>query len=207
VIITRQRKRRRNLKAIVIPLLIVAAIGFLIGFPPTARIIANSPLRPVWVAGAHAYAVAERPLTFAGQQATIADRNREIRDLNARLDTARQAKADADARASQLQRELAAANERPIDTPAPAARPRAAASPGVGTPAVNPADGRVAATWAAMEPEKAAALVQRMPEDAAVRVLAQMDTDSAGAILNALPPAVAARLSRAQAQVAAASGR
>jgi flagellar motility protein MotE (MotC chaperone) len=58
-----------------------------------------------------------------------------------------------------------------------------------------------------MEPEKAAALVQRMPEDAAVRVLAQMDTDSAGAILNALPPAVAARLSRAQAQVAAASGR
>jgi flagellar motility protein MotE (MotC chaperone) len=58
-----------------------------------------------------------------------------------------------------------------------------------------------------MEPEKAAAVVQRLPEDAATRVLAQMDADSAGAIMNALPPSVAARISRAVAQVRPGAGR
>jgi flagellar motility protein MotE (MotC chaperone) len=58
-----------------------------------------------------------------------------------------------------------------------------------------------------MEPEKAAAMIQRLPDDEVTRVLAQMDTDSAGEIMSALPPAVAARISRASAQVSASSGR
>jgi flagellar motility protein MotE (MotC chaperone) len=66
---------------------------------------------------------------------------------------------------------------------------------------------RLAATWAAMEPEKAAAVVQRLPDDAVTRVLAQMDAESAGAIMNALPTNVAARISRAVAQVQPAAGR
>ena len=48
-----------------------------------------------------------------------------------------------------------------------------------------------------MEPEKAAAVLQRLPDDQVSRVLAQMDPDSAGAIMDALPTGVAARLSRA----------
>jgi len=211
VIITRQRKRRRHVGRIVVPLLIVAVVGFLIGFPPTQRLIANGPLRPAWLAGASVVAVVTRPLSFAGQQAVIADRNREIRALNARLDAQRAAKDDADARATALQQQLAAAQEAPVEAPPAAplvhARPRSdgaafrtAADGGAG-------DNRLASTWAAMDPDKAAALVQRLPQDEVVRVLARMDADSAAAILSALPPGVAARISRAEAQVASASDR
>ena len=207
MIVTRQRKRRRHAGRILIPLLIVAVAGFLIGFPPTQRVIANGPLRPAWLAGARVAAVVQRPLTFAGQQATIADRNREIRTLDAQLDAQRAAKADADARAAALQRQLAAQSDAPApptSAPVTVATPR----PASGFVATSGAgDRRLAATWAAMEPEKAAALVQRLPEATVVRVLGQMDTDSAGAILSALPPNVAARLSRAEAQVASAAGR
>jgi len=56
-----------------------------------------------------------------------------------------------------------------------------------------------------MEPEKAAAMIQRLPDDEVVRVLGAMDPDSAAEILNALPPAVSARLSRDAAQVPAAT--
>jgi flagellar motility protein MotE (MotC chaperone) len=58
-----------------------------------------------------------------------------------------------------------------------------------------------------MEPEKAAAIVQRLPDGEVTRVLAQMDADSAGAIMNALPAGVAARISRAVAQVPATANR
>ncbi len=208
MIITRHRKRRRHLGRILIPLAILAVGGFLIGFPPTARIIAHSPLRPVWVGGSNLAAAVSRPLSFAGQQATLADRNREIRDLNARLDAQRAAKADADARIAQLQRQLAATNDVPAASPAPVVRPKPAPATVPGSDGgTTVADRRTAATWAAMEPEKAAALVQRLPDDQVVRVLAQMDTDGAAAILGALPPATAARLTRAEAQVATASGR
>ncbi len=207
MIVTRQRKRRSHAGRIVIPLLICAVVGLLIGFPPTQRIIANSPLRPVWLAGARVAGVIQRPLTFAGQQATIADRNREIRTLNAQLEAQRQAKADADARATALQKQLAAQDDASApDTPAPVVRAKPS-TPGGFAAAASAGDRRLAATWTAMEPEKAAALVQRLPDETVVRVLAQMDADGAGAILSALPPKVAARLSRAEAQVASASGR
>jgi flagellar motility protein MotE (MotC chaperone) len=58
-----------------------------------------------------------------------------------------------------------------------------------------------------MEPERAAAVIQRLPDDEVTRVLGAMEPDSAGEIMNALPPAVAARISRASAQVSATSGR
>ena len=58
-----------------------------------------------------------------------------------------------------------------------------------------------------MDPDKAAAVIQRLPDAQSVRVLAQMDADSAGAIMNALPAKVAARLSRSGAQVSLASDR
>jgi len=77
----------------------------------------------------------------------------------------------------------------------------------IGAAAGSAEERRLAATWAAMEPEKAAAIVQRLPDDAVSRVLAQMDADSAGAIMNALPASAAARISRAVAQVPPAAGR
>ena len=209
MIVTRQRKRRPSPARYLIPLAVIAVIGFLLGWPPSQRAIANGPLKPAWNAGTNAVAVVERPLSFAGQQQTIADRNREIRDLSARLETQRQAKADTDARAARLQQQMTALENRPAVTPAPV--PRAiptpaplgavAAAPGASATVASEDEKRLAATWAAMEPEKAAAIAQRLPDAEVSRVLSAMDADSAGAIMNALPPPAAARISRAVAQV------
>jgi flagellar motility protein MotE (MotC chaperone) len=214
VIVTRHRKQRPHPARILVPLAVLAVLVAAFTWPPSQRLIANGPLRPVWSATASTGGVIARPLTFAGQQQTITERNREIRELDAQLERQRQAKADAETRAQQLQQQLTALANQPHETPAPA--PRATHAPAVGLAAVPgaaaPAAGsaeekRLAATWAAMEPEKAAAIVQRLPDDAVSRVLAQMDADSAGAIMNALPASAAARISRAVAQVPPAAGR
>jgi len=214
VIVTRRRKQRSHYGRYAVVLLVIAAIGFVLGFPPTQRAIASGPLAPAWNAGANVAGVVGRPLTFAGQQATITERNRQIRDLNARLEKARVAKNDAEGRASRLQQQIAAAAAQPLDTPEPAPRPVAtAASAAFGTPggdaaaSTTVAEKRLAAAWAAMEPERAALVIQRLPDDQVTRVLAQMDPDSAGAIMDALPPAAAARISRAVAQVRPPAGR
>ncbi len=212
MIVTRKRKRRSHPGRWLIPILVLAVLAAVLAWPPSQRVIANGPLAPAWHAGANAGSVLVRPLSFAGQQQTIADRNRELRELNARLEAQRQAKTAADARADRLQQQVTALANQPQETPAPAPRPVATPAQGFaaapGTAAASTAEEkRLAATWAAMEPEKAAAIVERMPDDAVTRVLAQMDADSAGAIMNALPANVAARLSRAVAQVPAAPGR
>jgi hypothetical protein len=206
VIVTRRRKPQSHPGRYLIPLAVLAVLGFLLGWPPSQRVIANGPLRPIWNAGV----VVTRPLSFAGQQQTITDRNREIRDLNDRLERQRLAKADADARAQQQQQQVTALANQPHA--APVVLPRAAATPGFGSASASAGapsgdEKRLAATWSAMEPERAAAVVQRLPDDEVVRVLAAMDADSAGAIMNALPASVAARISRAVAQVQPASSR
>ena len=218
MIVTRQRKRRGHPARYLIPFAIIAAIGFLLGFPPTQRVIANGPLKPAWDGGANAVAVIARPLTFAGQQQTIADRNREIRDLDARLEAQRKAKADADARAERLQQQVTALQNQPVVTPAPVARRAPAPAPlgavavaggasGSSSATATDDEKRLAATWAAMDPDKAAAIAQRLPDAEVSRVLGAMDPDSAGSIMNALPPTVAARISRAVAQVPSAPVR
>jgi flagellar motility protein MotE (MotC chaperone) len=212
VIVTRHRKHRPHAARILVPLGALAVLAAAFAWPPSQRVIANGPLRPLWSFGANTGGVIARPLTFAGQQQTITERNRQIRDLDAQLERQRQAKADAETRAQQLQQQLAALANQPHETPAPAPRRSAAPAAGLAAATTGTAPGsaderRLAATWAAMEPEKAAAIVQRLPDDAVTRVLAEMDADSAGAIMNALPPSVAARISRAVAQVPPAAGR
>lgn len=212
MIVTRHRKARPHPARVLVPLALVALLAAAFAWPPSQRVIADGPLRPVWSATATTGGALARPLTFAGQQQTITDRNREIRDLDAQLERERQAKAEAEARTQQIQQQLTALANQPHETPAPA--PRASAAPALGIAASGGAaasasadDRRLAATWAAMEPEKAAAIVQRLPDDAVTRVLAQMDADSAGAIMNALPASAAARISRAVAQVPPGAGR
>jgi flagellar motility protein MotE (MotC chaperone) len=211
VIVTRQRKRRRGLARFIVPVLVLAALAALLAWPPAHHVVADGPLAPLWNTGAQGVAVVARPLSFAAQQQVITDKNRAIRDLDGRLETQRQAKAAAEARIAQLQHQLDAAAAQPTPTPVPAPL-RSAAPAGADfgpAPGAQAADGlkRLAATWAAMEPEKAAAVVQRLPDDQVTRVLALMDADAAAGILNALPPAVAARISRAGTQVSAAAGR
>jgi flagellar motility protein MotE (MotC chaperone) len=215
VIVTRQRRRRLHLGRYLVPLLALGALGFVLSFPPTQRAIANGPLKPAWTVGANAGGVLVRPFTFAAQQETINERNRKIQDLDGQLEAQRRAKADADARVQQLQQQVSALANQPHPAPVPAARVTVAPSalagaPGAAGAAQHPAsddEKRLAATWAAMEPEKAAAIVQRLPDDEVTRVLAQMDADAAGAIMNALPASVAARISRAVAQIPPAANR
>ena len=210
MIVTRRRKPRSHPGRYLIPLGVLAVLGFLLGWPPSQRAIANGPLKPAWDAGANAGAFVVRPLSFAGQQQTIADRNREIRDLNDRLERQRQAKAEAEARTQQLQQQVTALANQPHAAPVVLARPAATPGPSAAAASAGGASGeekRLAATWSAMEPEKAAAVAQRLPDDQVARVLAAMDPDGAGAIMNALPASVAARISRAVAQVQPPSGR
>jgi flagellar motility protein MotE (MotC chaperone) len=209
VIVTRHRKKKSNPAKVLVPLAVVAALVTTLTWPPAHATLANGPLAPAL----NALAVVARPLTFAAQQQTITDRNRTIRDLNAQLERERREKDADDARIGQLQQQLTAAMTQPKTTPAPLAlrtAPPARAALAQNTSAGATAsddERRIAATWAAMEPEKAAAVVQRLPDDEVMRVLALMDPDSAAAVLGALPPALAARLTRPGAQVATPSGR
>jgi flagellar motility protein MotE (MotC chaperone) len=201
VIVTRQRKRRAGIGRIVFPLAVLAALGFGLSWPPSQRAIANGPLKPAWKMGAGVTSVVSRPFTFAAQQQSIADRNRQIRDLTARLERQREATTDAEARVEQLQSQLTAAINEPRVNPLPAPRSMRTAARSAALAPSSAGDRRLAATWAAMEPGNAAAVAQRLPDAEVSRVLAQMDADSAGAIMDALPTRVAARLSRAVAQV------
>jgi uncharacterized coiled-coil protein SlyX len=214
VIVTRRRRRRSNLRRLLLPLTALAALAVALMWPPSHDAIANGPLKPVWAVGARVLGTVSTPFHFAAQQQTITERNQTIRDLNGRLEQQRAAVAAADARVQQLQQQVGSLNGQPHPTPIPSIRPTtapagaAALAPAGGqAAAASEGDRRAAATWAAMEPEKAAAIVQRLPDEQVVRVLALMDADSAAQIMNVLPVNVAARLSRAAAQVGASANR
>ncbi len=214
MIVTRQRRRRSKLGRYLLPLTALAALAVALLWPPSHDAIANGPLKPVWAVGARVLAAVGTPLRFAAQQQTITDRNQQIRDLNGRLEKQRVAAAAGDARVQQLQQQVSALSNQPHPTPFPSVRPTAApagaaalAPAGGQSATASDADRRSAATWAAMEPDKAAAIVQRLPDEQVVRVLALMDADSAAQIMNVLPANVAARLSRASAQVGTSTNR
>jgi uncharacterized coiled-coil protein SlyX len=214
VIVTRRRRRRSNLGRLLLPLTALAALAVALAWPPSHDAITNGPLKPVWTVGARVLGTVSTPFHFAAQQQTITERNQTIRDLNGRLEQQRAAVAAADARVQQLQQQVSSLNTQPHPTPIPSVRPTAApagaavlAPTGGQASAVSEGDRRAAATWAAMEPEKAAAIVQRLPDEQVVRVLALMDADSAAQIMNVLPTNVAARLNRAAAQVGAPANR
>jgi hypothetical protein len=137
------------------------------------------------------------PLTFAYQQQQITDQQTQIRQLNDQLEADRKTEADKDAQVAQLQKQIAAAAEEPAPaTPVPAiAAAAGAGAPGtVGAPTTTVPDSvRLSAQqWAAMDPQHAAALVQKLPTSYVSAVFAQMSPDAVGPIMDALPPKVAA---------------
>jgi flagellar motility protein MotE (MotC chaperone) len=156
-------------------------------------------------------------LSFAYQQQQITDRNQSIKDLNDKLEADRKAQDDKDAQIAQLQKQIAAANAEPAE-PTPAAAGPIAAQP-AGAPAaagaapaqstVSDAIRRDAQQWSAMDPETAAALVQKLPTGFVSTVFAQMSPDSVGPIMDALPPKVAALIveSGTNPQISAQPGR
>jgi hypothetical protein len=201
MIVTRQRKQKKSSLPILLPIAAIVMLVIAVTWPPSHNFIVNGPLKPVATVVDGVWSVVSKPLTFAYQQQQITERNQNIKSLNDKLETDRKAQADKDAQIAQLQKTIAANAAQPDSaTPAPAGAVPAgqiaanAANPGGAPAQASGADAirRNAQQWSAMDPEKAAALVQKLPTGYVSAVFAQMSPDSVGPIMDALPPKVAA---------------
>jgi len=205
MIVTRRRPKKRNLAPILLPLAAIAALALALAWPPSHKVIVDGPLRPLWNVTGSVTTQVSRPFSFAAQQQQIADKNRDLRARDAALETNRKAQEAKDARISALQSQVTALQAEPKPTPFKA-RPRPVQT-GLGA-AVNTAPvpediKRTASYWTSMDSEKAAAIVQRLPDPYVNQVFTQMSPDTVAEIMNALPAKVAARLtSSAATQIA-----
>jgi hypothetical protein len=219
MIVTRQRKKKQSSLPILLPIAAIAMLVIALTWPPSRNFITNGPLKPVATVFDGVWGVVSRPLSFAYQQQQITDRNVEIKDLNDKLEADRKASDDKDAQVAQLQKQLAAANAQPeaassappvaLAAQAGGAAPGAAAGTSGAPPTASDAIRREAQEWSAMDPETAAALVQKLPTAYVASVFAQMSPDSVGPIMDALPPKVAALIveSNTNPQISAPTGR
>jgi hypothetical protein len=167
MIVTRQRKKKQSSLPILLPIAAIAMLAIALTWPPSRNFITNGPLKPV---------------------ATVLEADRKAQD-------------DKDSQVAQLQKQIAAAaNEPDASTPAPAIplsgqQPPGAVPAAGGAPVAAPASEaihRAAQQWSAMDPETAAAMVQKLPTGYVSTVFAQMSPDSVGPIMDALPAKVAA---------------
>ena len=205
MIVTRRRPKRRNFGKIILPVLALLALAGALYWPPSHNVIVNGPLKPVWGVLGAAGGQAAKPLTFAAQQQRIADQNRKLRDDAALRESDRKDKEAKDAQIAALRTQVVQlqSSEKATPLPAPVVKPTAAADLGLG--AANPVPDdirRTAAYWSSMDAEQAAAIAEKLPDDYVNRVFAQMSPDSVGDIMDALPPATAARLAAAAGKVA-----
>jgi hypothetical protein len=201
MIVTRQRKKKQSSLPILLPIAAIAMLAIALTWPPSRNFITNGPLKPVATVFDGVWGTVSKPLSFAYQQQQITDRNQQIKDLNDKLEADRKAQDDKDAQVAQLQKQIAAANNEPdASTPAPAIPLNGQQPPGAvpaagGAPVAAPASEaihRAAQQWSAMDPETAAAMVQKLPTAYVSTVFAQMSPDSVGPIMDALPAKVAA---------------
>ena len=199
MIVTRQRVKKKSWLPILLPLAALAMLAVALGWQPSRNVILNGPLKPFSNIVVSFWGTVSRPLTFAYQQQQITDRNIQVKQLNDQLEAQRKAEADKDQQVQTLQRAAAAANAQPAvvsPTPAPVVRATAAG----GAPVISDISPERAALqkagqqWAAMDPEKAAALVATLPEDYVAQVFAQMSPDDVGPILDQMPAKQAARI-------------
>ena len=209
MIVTRQRpKRKFNARRLILPVVAIAALAFALWWPPSQRRIQGFfTSGPLVAVAARVEAFVQpylAPLHFASQEQVIADRNREIEVLSGQLDSQRKDLAAKDSQISGLQTQIRqlqdALNQASQATPEPSPGAATAAAVG-GAPASSPVpttdDPKHAAQiWAAMDPQAAAAVAQRLPANYTAKVLSLMDSDSAGALLGALPPAYAAKVAQ-----------
>ncbi len=215
MIVTRQRKQKKSSLPILLPIAAIAMLAVALSWPPSRNIILNGPLKPFSNLVVSFWGTVSRPLTFAYQQQEITDRNIQVKQLNDQLETDRKAQADKDQQVQSLQRAVAAANAQPPEvTPSPAPVVRLAPAAPAARPdisAVSPervALQKTGQQWAAMDPEKAAALIGTLPDDYVAQVFAQMSPDDVGPILDNLSPKQAARIVQSsQAQISASSRR
>jgi flagellar motility protein MotE (MotC chaperone) len=220
VIVTRKRKKPFPLKRLILPAIALALVAFALSWGPSRNAMSSGPMGPaVRTTGAWFDTIAV-PFHFAAQNQIITDRNRQIAALQAQLATAKSEAQSKDKKIGDLQTQLdqvqtqlasagsnasqAAARGSSIGQSSPRPGPSV---PGLtsGTVALAGSDlsanatpdmKRTADYWAAMDPENAAKVAQRLPPAYVARILALMPTEAAGTILDNLPPTFAAKLTQ-----------
>ena len=209
MIVTRQRRKPFPVGRLVLPLVAILAIIGAFIWPPSRAAITSGPLSPLWQSLGSRFAVVAAPFHFAAQNQLIARRNHEIVMLQAQLADAQRSLATAQKDAAALKARVTQLDSKVAQKSAKVSTPsvRPAASPGAfGTSSTasssnlaasaTPDDRRVAADWAAMDPSKAAKVVQRLPVPYDAKIFSLMSASDVGAILDALPPAFAARITQ-----------
>ena len=219
MIVTRQRKKKQSSLPILLPIAAIAMLAIALTWPPSRNFITNGPLKPVATVFDGIWGVVSRPLSFAYQQQQITDRNtRSSSSTTSSRPTARP-------RPTRTPRSRSSRSRSRPTRPSPSPRRRRPPSrwPGQQPPgaAAGAAGGRpllarrrtrsvaAAQQWAAMDPEKAAALVEKLPTSYVSAVFAQMSPDAVGPIMDALPAKVAALIveSGTNPQISAQAGR
>jgi hypothetical protein len=172
MIATRQRKQKKgSLLPVLLPIAAIVMLIVALTWPPSRNFIANGPLHPVVATLDNVWSVISRPLTFDYQEREITDRNRQIRDLNDKLEADRKSSTGKDSEIQQLQKQIAALQAQPEASPSASAGPIAAvaagatgAAPGAGRrgdPAYRPAVGRHGSGKGRGPRSKAAGIVRR----------------------------------------------
>ncbi len=215
MIVTRQRRKTFPWRRVLLPLVAVALVAIAFAWQPSRNEIVNGPLAPVWRASAPMAGTIAAPFHFAAQNQAMTDLKHQILQLQHQVAAAQNASKSKDRHIARLRAQIAqfesqAANAKTAKPAVSSGSPIAAgsAAAGTGTSAqAGPTTGdlsagatpdmrRTAQYWANMEPQNAAKVVQKLPPAYVARVMSLMSPDAAGAILDALPAAVAARLTQ-----------
>ncbi|HEY8313150.1 MAG TPA: hypothetical protein VIG51_03165 [Candidatus Baltobacteraceae bacterium] len=200
MIVTRRRRKAFPWKRVVLPLLAVGLLVAAIVWPPSQQWLATGPFAPLWRSAQPVAA----PFHFAAQNRAIADRTREIATLRAQVADAKAQITDRDKQISSLrtqvnqlqtQAALAQSPARASVSSVPAPQSTSAAFGDLAQGATQDMR-RTAQEWGAMDADAAAKVVQKLPLPYVAHIFALMSPDSAGAILEALPPAYAASLTQ-----------
>lgn len=194
MIVTRRRRKPFRWKRIAAPLLVLAVIAAAFVWAPSRTWIFKGPLSPVF------RNLQPTVATLSLQNAKIAALQKQLGADNTQIESLNK-------QISSLQTQLSAAQQSAVvPTPVPH---RAVAAAQTSSPApafaqsgsgsdlsgqATPDMRRTASVWAAMDPEAAAKVVQRLPDYYVARIFAIMSPDAAGAILENLPASDAARL-------------
>ena len=208
MIITRRRRKPFPWKRFILPTIAIALVIFAFIWTPSRNVITGGPLQPLIQNLSDRFNVIAAPFHFAAQNQVIADKNKQIVQLQAQI-------ADLQTQSTAKDKQISSLNAQINQLQTQAANSRSAAAPNV-APAANAAQPnpiaqssggdltsgatqdmrRTAQVWANMQPENAAKVIARLPIPYVARVLALMSPDDAGAILDAAPTAFAAQVTQ-----------
>lgn len=216
MIVTRQRRKSFPWGRLMLPLLAIGIAAFALWWPPSHKVIFGGKMSSFWVSASTVYDRAAAPFHFAAQDKVITQKNKEIADFRSQT-TAQTTQLTADkkklaamqselnrAQADLAQARSGSATKLSSRTPTnqqslSASNPTATSTQRVYgdlASGATPDMRRTASAWAAMDPDTAAVVLQKLPVPYVARVMALMSPDSAAAILDALPASYAAKLTQ-----------